>query len=371
MPPPDLSGFPLNQRSVMFGTRYVRDHTNIPVPRVYGYGRYRLRRDTSAHQVFIVLDYIDGQPLTKKSFGIVQNAAGANFSGKAVDLYSQLQRLKFPRGGSLMPHETVGAWYRLRKFIFPEEEYLAPQSSMDLEFGPRIVGAFSMRKNELQVDGYTAPRFIAATAKEFLEEQYRLLQAMWRIPSEELGRQEAEREEFALHALSFEEAQKTFGLKADSPGDSFYLPHPDLRVDNIIVDDKLHIQGVIDWEFSVTVPQHAFLPPSWITGHDTGSIYSKVDFSSEFMSALSSMRQQSPSHSQLAEAWDSKDDSRLPMAYIFLDPSHLVLLFYRCIYPRLYNKPRDEVVPSFFHEAENKELLVGLETRLLASERYT
>ncbi|KAK7212329.1 hypothetical protein V2G26_019507 [Clonostachys chloroleuca] len=156
---------------------------------------------------------------------------------------------------------------------------------------------------------------------------------MWRMPSEELGRQEAEREEFALHALSFEEAQKTFGLKADSPGDSFYLSHPDLRVDNIIVDDELHIQGVINWEFSVTVPQHAFLPPSWITGHDTGSIYSKDDFSSEFMSVLSSMKQHSTSHSQLAQAWDLKDDSRLPMAYIFLDPSDLVLLFDRCVSP--------------------------------------
>lgn len=114
---------------------------------------------------------------------------------------------------------------------------------------------------------------------------------MWRIPSEELGRQEAEREEFALHALSFEEAQKTFGLKADSPGDSFYLSQPDLCVDNIIVDDELHIQGVINWEFSVTVPHHAILPPSWITGHDTGSIYSEVDFSSEFISVLSSMKQ--------------------------------------------------------------------------------
>lgn len=357
--------------SEVYTMQYVRDHTNIPIPRVYAYGRSRLRRDTSAHQVFIVLDYINGQPLTKKMLRDSSEDCRRQFFGKVVDVFAQLRRLEFPRGGSLMPNATVGTWPRLQKLIFLREESFTPQSTMDLEFGPKIVGAFSMRKNELQVDGYTAPRFTATTAKEFFEEQYHLLQYMWKMPSQELGREEAEREEFALHALSLEKTQNTFGVKADSSGDSFCLSHPDLRVDNIIVDDELRIRGVIDWEFSVTVPRHAFLPPSWITGHDTGSIVSKVDFLSEFMSVLLSRKQKSSSHSQLAQDWDFRDDFRLPMAYILLDPSDLVLLFYRYIYPRLYDKPRDKVVPSFFQHPENKELQVGLERRLRASERYT
>lgn len=208
----------------------------------------------------------------------------------------------------------------------------------------------SMRKNELQVDGYTAPRSIFTTANEYFGEQYQLLQYMWKIPSQELGREEAEREEFALHALSLEEAQKTFGLNADSLGDSFFLSHPDPRVNNIIVDDELHIRGVIDWEFSVTVPRHAFYPRY-------GLLVMTLD-----RSLLSS---------QLAQDWDFRDDFTLPMAYIFLDPSNLVLLFYRCIYPRLYNESRDKVVSRFFQRPENKELQVGLVRRLRSSERYT
>lgn len=345
------------------------DHTDIPIPRVHVYGRSRLRRDTSAHQVFIVLDYIDGQPLTKKMLQDSSEDCRRQFFGEVVDIFAQLRRLEFPRGGSLMPTATVGIWARLWTFMFLQEESFTPQSTMGIEFGPKIVGAFSMRKNELQVDGYTAPRSTATTANEFFEEQYHLLQYMWKIPSQELGREEAEREEFALHALSLEEAQKTFRLKADSLGDSFCLSHPDPRVNNFIVDDELHIRGVIDWEFSVTVPRHAFLPPSWITGYDAGSIASKL--SSEFMSILSSRKQLSSSHCQLAQDWDFRDDFTLPMAYIFLDPSDLVLLFYRCIYPRLYNESRDKVVPSFFQRPENKELQVGLVRRLRASERYT
>jgi len=89
------------------------------------------------------------------------------------------------------------------------------------------------------------------------------------------------------------------------------------------------------------------------------------------MSVLLSITQLSPSHSQLAQDWDFGDDSRLPMGYIFLDPSDLVLLFYRCIYPNLYIESRDKVVPCFFQRHENKELQVGVIRRLRASERYT
>jgi len=319
----------------------------------------------------MVLDYIDGQPLTKKMLRDSSEDCRHQFFEEIVDIFAQLRRLEFPLGGSLMPNATVGIWARLRMFMFLREGSFTPQSTIGPGLGPKIVGAFSMLKNELQVDGYTAPRFTATTEKEFFEEQYRLLQYMSKMPSQELGQEEAEREEFALYALRLEEAQKTFGLEADSSGDSFCLCHPDLRVNNIIVDDELHIRGVIDWEFSVTVPRHVFLPPSWITGYDTGSMVSKLDLSSEFMSVLSSTKQLSSNHSQLAQDWDFRDDLSLPMAYIFLDPSDLVSLFYRCIYPRLYNEPRDKVVPSFFQRPENKELQEGLVRRLRASERYT
>lgn len=158
--------------------RYVQDHTNIPIPRVYAYGRRRLRRDTSAHQAFIVLDYIDGQPLTKKMLRDGSEDCRRQFFGNIVDTFAQLRMLEFPRGGSLMPNATVGTWARFRTFMFPREESFTPQSTMDLEFRPKIVGAFSMRKNKLQVDGYTAPRLTATTAEEFFKEKYRLLQYM-------------------------------------------------------------------------------------------------------------------------------------------------------------------------------------------------
>ncbi|OAA54965.1 phosphotransferase enzyme family protein [Niveomyces insectorum RCEF 264] len=358
-------------RSEVYTMQYVRDHTDIPVSRVYAYGRSRLRRDTYTHQVFIILDYIEGRPLTKKMLRESSEDCRRQLFENVIDMFAQLRMLEFPLGGSLMPNTTAEIWTRFWRLLFPRDESFTPQATIGPGLGPRIVGAFSMRKNELQVDGYEVPRFTAATSNEFFREQYHLLHSMWKMPVQELGREEAEREEFALHAVRPEKAQKTFGLQADASGDSFYLCHPDLRVNNIIVNDELRVCGVIDWEFSVTVPRRAFLPPSWITGHDTGSVVSKPDLSSEFFGVLSSRKQRSSGHSQLAQDWSVRDDVSFPMAYIYLDPSDLVLLFYRCIYPSLYNESPDKVVPNFFQRPENEQLQAEVVRRLHASEQYT
>ncbi|KAL7919360.1 hypothetical protein ACQKWADRAFT_315706 [Trichoderma austrokoningii] len=58
------------------------------------------------------------------------------------------------------------------------------------------------------------------------------------------------------------------GLFITADRGPFVLSHLDLRSCNIIVDEHLHIQGIIDWEFTSTVPLQLFTPPSWITGHD-------------------------------------------------------------------------------------------------------
>jgi hypothetical protein len=54
----------------------------------------------------------------------------------------------------------------------------------------------------------------------------------------------------------------------------FPLRHVDLSGSNIIVDEKLNIKGVLDWEWCQTVPEQLFTPPFWLTGLDLLSILS-------------------------------------------------------------------------------------------------
>ena len=52
-------------------------------------------------------------------------------------------------------------------------------------------------------------------------------------------------------------------LLADvSPGDQFFLKHPDDKGDHILVDDFFNIVGIIDWEWTQTVSKaEAFSSP--------------------------------------------------------------------------------------------------------------
>ncbi|KAG5802077.1 hypothetical protein H9Q74_014406 [Fusarium xylarioides] len=146
---------------------YIQDRTTIPIPRVYAYGRCRLKHDDSSLQAFIIMDYIDGNPLDKAILHKAPTEARRRLLGEIVDVFAQLRGLEFSQGGSLTGiDDTTTSWSRLRRTFMPaREECFIPKATTNASFEPRIVGAFSIRKNELQIDGYTAPRFTATTAK--------------------------------------------------------------------------------------------------------------------------------------------------------------------------------------------------------------
>ncbi len=120
------------------------------------------------------------------------------------------------------------------------------------------------------------------------------------------------------------------------------------------------------------LPSHGtfFLLPSWLAGLALGSTLLKHDLVSELRSIPPEKKQLSPSHSLFTEEWEFRDDLSLPMAYIFLDPSELNILFYKHMYPTLYESPRDATVSSVFQRPENKELDLEIEQRLHASAQH-
>ncbi|KAL2752901.1 hypothetical protein ACRALDRAFT_2055317 [Sodiomyces alcalophilus JCM 7366] len=289
--------------------QYLRRNTNIPVPQVYAYGRSQLCRDSSELQAFIIMEHIQGQSLTREALETSPEPRRRLFLQHLVDVFAQLRKLPFPRGGSLMPSNN---------------------EDIELENPPDIVGAFSIRKNEFQAAGYTVSRTVTTSSKEFFHEQLRILQHMWTMPYQKLDRKQAEREEFARQFISQPEVQDRIGINSTTAS-SFFLAHPDLRPGNILVDDELNICGIIDWEYTATVPQCAFSPPAWITGHDSGF----ADLPSEFTSVLSSMKDKSTYHSQLAAEWGSRDFLVWPLSHILMDPADLDFIFWRTVMPNI------------------------------------
>ncbi|KAF9765353.1 hypothetical protein IL306_002366 [Fusarium sp. DS 682] len=158
--------------------------------------------------------------------------------------------------------------------------------------------------------------------------------------------------------MESEMAQQSLGR--DTNCDTiFCLSHPDFRADNIIVDDNLHLCGIIDWEFSELVPLSVFVPPMWITGHDPVSAGRKTSLLSEFLSVMSSSQRQSSAHFLLA------------LAHILRDPAETQYLFYDFIYTKHYSTPCDEFIAAFFQQPENSNLRQFVQQRVLVSGQYT
>lgn len=307
--------------------RYIQEHTNIPIPRVHAYGHARLLRDDPTKQAFMILDYITGRPLTEREFLHSSEEHRRRLYSEIIDVFAQLRGLNFSAAGSLMP--------RL------------------LSTKPTVVGDISIPANELEVQGYPISLSPSRSTSEFIALQRRLLWDTFSLPTQDLSEADAQLELFALHTMG------QITVPHNHQQESFFLTHADLRWPNLIVDDDLQINGIIDWEWAVTVPAEFFLPPSWIITSD--------DIFKEFQSVLAS--KQDPLTARLREEWNFCGDGiTLRSAQIFRQPLNLLRVFYKFIYPRLFDEPREKAVHNFFNCEQNQK---ELEKRLRRSERYT
>lgn len=87
---------------------------------------------------------------------------------------------------------------------------------------------------------------------------YHVLSQTFELPVEELDRRQVKMELFALESVSKEIPKH---IELQEPERPYILAHPDLRCGNIMVDDDFHILGIIDWEFTSTIPQQIYIPP--------------------------------------------------------------------------------------------------------------
>ncbi|POR38965.1 Uncharacterized protein TPAR_00835 [Tolypocladium paradoxum] len=317
-------------QSEVWTMRYIYENTQIPIPKVHAYGRAQLLHRDSAKQAFMILDHVEGQPLVERQLLSSPEERRRQFYSELIDIFTQLRRLEFLAGGSLMPDQPEGPYSK-----------------------PAIVGAFSIPMNDLQIQGYSSSPSPSQSTTEFISQQRQLLRDFFSLPTPSLDQQTAELEQFALRAID------RIPMAVGRQHEPFVLAHLDLRPSNIMVDHELHIVGVIDWEWASTIPASLFIPPSWITASE--------DYFAEFRSVLASKYASSP-YSQLLREWNCEYTITSRIAEIFRQPHRLGSIFYNFIYPDLFTEPRQKVVPEYFlGEQEQLEL-----QRLLQnSERYT
>lgn len=159
---------------------------------------------------------------------------------------------------------------------------------------------------------------------------------------------------FAIEGLTKQASTLFNSFKPEMP---FILAHQDMRCSNIIVTEDFRVCGIIDWEFSGTIPRHLFTPPPWITGHDPDAVnaypiratITPTEICSEFLQVLEAKSTISGSCAQLMEIWKHQPEQLFPVAQILRQPSCLIGVYYKFFFPPTFGTTTmEDVIDEFF-----------------------
>jgi len=329
--------------------RYLEANTTIPVPHIHAFGRGGcVNKNNPTGHTFIIHDYIPGQSLNVSAFRKESIERRKYFYLQLIDILAQLRQQEFDQAGSLMPD---------------------PDGGNSPVVGPML----SIQLNDLQLECRDVPTHSAkfTSAIDFAFHQYHILTQKYRLPAFKMSQEVAELEVFGL-----EDLKKRLFDYIDQRWNHgpFVLTHADLRWSNIIVDEDYRIRGVIDWEWSGTVPRQFFLPPTWLAGRPPDWV-SEVQYRSEYRLFFDTLKAATSQPSrQLANEWGRTLPARvdLSMAVILRHHSCFVNMYYRGIFPRFYNGTRGDIVKQFFErDGKDGRFTLDIQWKLENSERYT
>ncbi|KAL7817976.1 phosphotransferase [Trichoderma aethiopicum] len=334
--------------------RYIKKKTTIPIPAVHAYGNdAELLQGGSKPQAFLICEYISGQSLSMKNFANAPEDQRKHLYNDLFDILTQLYGLQFPVAGSLMPNP-------------------------DNEAEPIIGPIQCMAANELYrvVRPQRDPSTFSSYG-DYISYQIHILSETFRLPTEELNSNTAKLELFAIEGLTKQASTLSDSSQPEMP---FILAHQDMRCSNIIVTEEFHISGIIDWEFSGTIPRHLFTPPPWITGHDLDAMLAYpvrvpitlTEICSEFLQILETKSTIPDNCVQLMETWKHQSEQLFPVAQILRQPSCLISVYYDSLLPRTSGTTREDVVDQFFSsDGEGRSLAPEVSRRVEQSECYT
>jgi aminoglycoside phosphotransferase (APT) family kinase protein len=234
--PVDSSGVnsgPEEMESEIATMNFVRQHSTIPVPEIYGYD---LDKTNAVGAPYILMSALPGRivvqlPLVEKNFR-------AHVYRQVASIMIQLSRLpRWSRIGFIRQSETT---FSISNMLIPVANQ-TPQSSITSTrsfFNLRAQCFLDRRLAEGNVDKITIAWLYRKAIKHFLNQE---------------------------------------------TNDQFFLCHADFSNCNILYDDNYNITGVIDWTWAQAVPWELFailphefstrFPPEWSMDGDSRALF--------------------------------------------------------------------------------------------------
>lgn len=237
--------------------RYVKRHTKIPVPEIYGY-------DFSSNNVagapYMFMELVQGMSVRKwLEENTLSQERATEFYTQLAEIMWEFYQIRFDKIGELefdcQGNVHVGGFYdsRTRSAYGPftsAQEFLSQRQQKLWEF--RVLG--ECRGVQVIDSGFTHWDDLPQESKKlFIAWIYRRVS------------QHAEKE--------YKEAIK---VATPSPSPSKRLPdyvlfHADLSINNVMVDDDFTITAIIDWDWSASLPKASFDPLPFDMGYETAA----------------------------------------------------------------------------------------------------
>ncbi|KAJ4321998.1 hypothetical protein N0V84_005045 [Fusarium piperis] len=225
----------------------VAEKTDIPLPKIIA---YELGNDTDPLSSFMILEYIDGQPVLPHQLGTLPQDQRARFYTSLADVYIQLRRLTFPMTGSLTRQQGGG--------------FAVRQALATIDLNRQELEGFQPS----DIQAAQNPNAIFSSANEYTAMLLQLAANAFNNSRSIISSQE-QGEDALYHQDLFRRFATEQWLDRGADAGPFVLVHGDLQPFNILVDKNMEIVSVLDWEWSRVAPCQYFLPPLWLTNIDT------------------------------------------------------------------------------------------------------
>ncbi|EFY91559.1 hypothetical protein J3459_014636 [Metarhizium acridum] len=266
--------------------RCLAENTTIPVPKVLAYST---DDNSDPFSTFIILDYIDGCRLSSAQMDSLCAQEREELYKSLADMYIQLRRLEFSSIGRL---EQSPNGFEVRQKTASIDMNMQQLEGLD---------PFTIQNTYHDKHGYL--RSANAYANMLLDIGYNAFFKSRHAIEIGMGR-----DAIYHHYLFYQHAKRWVNPALD--GGPFVLVHGDLHPSNLIVNEKMSIIGVLDWEWSRVVPVQFFVPPLWLTGrntvelagHNTWQLFLIKAFN-EFLSILESRERDMYGNPLLSQEW--------------------------------------------------------------------
>ncbi|GFN11013.1 hypothetical protein AtubIFM56815_008580 [Aspergillus tubingensis] len=250
--------------------RYLKTHSDIPVPEVYD---YCASSDNDIKVPFILMSQAPGWPLSKVWVSAGSPLPDLDPSKKAKVVTQlggitwKLSQLRLDRIGSL--YEDDGAFKieecLWRCYMLHERFLLEGQRgpfATNAEFYDSLVSLFSVQAECLRLSHHCFVAPVPSREDYQSDKQYRQAVDLWndfvtvgnKIDSAD------NRLDYIVAGDALRDIVRKFELQSSNPG-TFPLCHADLSVNNIYVDDDYNITCIIDWAFTSSVSHSMLLSP--------------------------------------------------------------------------------------------------------------